>query len=178
MLETIIALIGGSTISYLIARRFSKLKEDNLQESHERNTQQLITDHSIEIQATVKQGKEKAANALKRSKQVRIGLSEENLLLYNENFKYDGGDFRALGSPIDGVVFPGAVNDEITEIVLIEVKTGNSRLSKRQKQIKELVKAGKVRFEEFRIKTKPVVLKHKDEIFVDAECLCSDCVSN
>jgi predicted Holliday junction resolvase-like endonuclease len=177
LLETILVVTGASGISYWIARRFAKLNEDNLLEKHERDTQLLIDGYDAEIIQVEKEGKIKAAKALKRSKEVRIGLAEENMLIYNENFKYDGGDFRALGSPIDGMIFPGAVQDDITEIVLLECKTGNSKLSKKQRQIRDLVEAGKVRFEEFRIKTKPVKLSHKDDLVVDYGCLCDECVS-
>ena len=97
--------------------------------------------------------------------------------MYHEDFNYDGGDFRALGSPIDGVIFPGSVQDNITEIVLMEVKTGQSKMSKKQRQIKQLVEDGKVRFQEFRIKTKPVKLGHKKDLVVDYGCLCDECVS-
>lgn len=178
MLETLLAIAGGSSLSYWVARRFSKLREDNLKERHGREQIKLIDEYEQLIIDTAKEGKRKAAASLKRSKEVRIGLAEENMLMYHEDFNYDGGDFRALGSPIDGMIFVGSVQDEVTEIVLMEVKTGNSRLSKKQKQIKDLVKAGKVRFEEFRIKTKPVKLSHKEDLVVEDGCLCDDCVSN
>jgi predicted Holliday junction resolvase-like endonuclease len=47
-----------------------------------------------------------------------------------------------LGQPIDLIYF----ND--TEIIFVEVKTGNSRLSGRQRHIRNLVKDRKVRWEE------------------------------
>ena len=147
LLEIFLALGGGSAISYWISRRFANLKEQNLKEEYERNTQSLIEGHDAQIVEVRKEGKIKAAKALKRSKEVRIGLAEEYLLMYHEDFDYDGGDFRALGSPIDGVIFPGSVQDDITEVVLMEVKTGNSRLAKNQFQRKAFVESGKVRFE-------------------------------
>jgi predicted Holliday junction resolvase-like endonuclease len=177
LLETILYITGGSALSAWIARRFFNLKEKNLEERHETDKQSMIEAHDAEIIEVQKAGKLKAAKALKRSKEVRIGLAEENMLMYHEDFEYDGGDFRALGSPVDGVIFVGSVQDEVTEIVIMEVKTGNSRLSKKQKQIKDLIKAGKVRWQEFRIKTKPVKLGHKEELVVEDGCLCDDCVS-
>ncbi len=173
LLETYIVIGGISTISIWVARRFVQLKEDK----YESDKQNLIDKHDAEITELRKEGKLKAAKALKRSKEVRIGLAEENMLMYHEDFNYDGGDFRALGSPIDGVIFPGSVQDNITEIVLMEVKTGQSKMSKKQRQIKQLVEDGKVRFQEFRIKTKPVKLGHKKDLVVDYGCLCDECVS-
>ena len=47
-----------------------------------------------------------------------------------------------LGQPIDLIYF----NDD--EIVFVEVKTGNSRLSNRQRNVRNLVKDRKIRWEE------------------------------
>lgn len=62
-----------------------------------------------------------------------------------ESWPYDPNNFRFIGSPIDGISF------EDDEIVFIEIKTGNSRLSRNQKNIKALVSEGKVSFASFRV---------------------------
>lgn len=65
---------------------------------------------------------------------------------------YPLGDFRFIGNPIDYLVIAGtgAVNDaeseEISKIILLDIKTGNAQLSKVQRKIKEAVIAGKVYF--------------------------------
>jgi predicted Holliday junction resolvase-like endonuclease len=46
---------------------------------------------------------------------------------------------------VDGIQF----NDD--EIIFVEIKTGKARLSKSQKNTKELVKQGKVSFVTFRV---------------------------
>lgn len=165
LLELIVAVGATGVAGYFYFRRILQSKQISWDEElHE------------EIVATERIGKEKAAKSLLRSKQVRIGLSEENMVIYHQDFPYDGGDFRAMGSPIDGMIFAGSVQGDITEIVFLEVKTGNSRLSKKQRQIKNLVKKGKVKWLEFRIDTKPVVLKHKENLAEIDECLCADCI--
>ena len=54
-------------------------------------------------------------------------------------------EFRFLGAPIDGVQF------EDDRIVLVEFKSGQSRLSSRQRRIRDLVREGRVEFREVRV---------------------------
>jgi len=61
-----------------------------------------------------------------------------------QKFGWNSQGFRFLGKPIDGVQF------EEDEIVIVEFKTGNSKLSPKQARIRELVERGKVRFQEIR----------------------------
>ena len=65
-----------------------------------------------------------------------------------EPYPWDPQNFRFLGSPIDGVQF------EEDEVVLVEFKSGNSRLSARQVLIRDLVDEGKVSFREVRVRLK------------------------
>jgi len=60
-------------------------------------------------------------------------------------YPYDAGNFRFIGTPIDGVQF------ENDKIVFVEFKTSTSQLSEKQKKIKEQIAAKKIIFEEFRI---------------------------
>ena len=62
----------------------------------------------------------------------------------------NAADVRFVGKPVDFVAFPGmAEGKSIEEILLIEVKTGSSKLSEREKEIRELCKRGKVRYVEY-----------------------------
>lgn len=81
----------------------------------------------------------------KKSKEVRLGAIAETLTPFLEGFPYNPKKLRALGSPIDYVAF------EDDEIVFIEVKSGNSQLGSNQRNIRNLVEDGKVRFEVHRI---------------------------
>lgn len=82
----------------------------------------------------------------KKSSEVRLGQIAEQLTPFLNNFKYDPKTCQFLGQPIDYVVFSE------NEIVFVEVKTGNSQLSKSQKNIRENINKKRVRFEEIRIK--------------------------
>ena len=90
-------------------------------------------------------------DAIKRSKAVLNGQMVEQIAPFLPNFPCNPADVRFVGKPIDFVAFPGASeNKEIKEVVFIEVKTGNSVLSPREKEIKEAIQQGRVRYVEYR----------------------------
>lgn len=92
--------------------------------------------------------KEARREAIEKSRAVLGGKFTEQMAPYLPEFKYDPTDARFIGSPIDLVVFPGLATGEPTEVVFIEVKTGkSSRLPSRERKVKELIEAGKVRWE-------------------------------
>lgn len=93
----------------------------------------------------------------KKSSEVRVGKIGENMAPFLNGWPYDPNNFRFLGNPIDGVQF----NED--ELIFIEIKTGKSALSKKQRWIKQLIKEGKVNFATFRINEKGVVFT-KEEI--------------
>lgn len=79
------------------------------------------------------------------SERVRLGQVAENLAPFLVNFKYNPKHARVLLNPIDYVIFTE------DEIVFLEVKSGNAKLSEKQRAIKKVIEAGKVRFEVMRI---------------------------
>jgi predicted Holliday junction resolvase-like endonuclease len=76
------------------------------------------------------------------------GKISEQFLPFLESYPYDSSKFRFLGTPIDGVQF------EEDKVVFVEFKTANSKLSQRQRHIKELVEQKKVEFVEYNLKEK------------------------
>ena len=96
--------------------------------------------------------KEARIDAVKRSKAVIGGQTVEQLAPYLPNFPCDASDARFIGKPVDFIAFPGlGENNSVQEVLLIEVKTGESQLSEREKEIKNAVKNGRVRYVEYRI---------------------------
>jgi predicted Holliday junction resolvase-like endonuclease len=86
--------------------------------------------------------------AIRESRRVLGGKFTEQMAPYLPEFKYDPTEARFIGSPIDLVVFPGLAQEDPTELVLIEVKTGkNDRLTPKEKRIREIIEAGRVRWE-------------------------------
>ena len=81
----------------------------------------------------------------KRSQSSKYGNLTEQFLPLADNFPWDPGNFRFLGSPIDGVQF------EDDRIILVEFKAANSQLSPLQRRIRDLGGDGKVDFEVIRI---------------------------
>lgn len=85
------------------------------------------------------------ARSKRRSQATRYGQLTEQFAPLVDRYPHDPEQFRFLGSPIDGIQFAD------DEIVLVEFKAGSSTLSSRQRQIRDLVEEGKVRFETVRI---------------------------
>ena len=82
----------------------------------------------------------------KQSLATKYGKMTEQFMPFLEAYPYNENNFRFIGTPIDGVQF------EDDRIVLLEFKTGDSKLTERQKSIEQLVKKGNVSFEVIRIK--------------------------
>lgn len=89
------------------------------------------------------------ARSEKRSQATRYGKLTEQFAPLVDRYPYDPEQFRFLGSPIDGVQFADDA------VVLVEFKAASSRLSARQRQIRDLVEQGEVRFETVRIGDQP-----------------------
>ena len=86
-------------------------------------------------------------DAVKRSRAVLSGQMAEQIAPFLQGFPCNPADVRFVGKPVDFVAFPGAsAGQEIQEVLLIEVKTGTSALSKRESEIKKAVQAGRVRY--------------------------------
>lgn len=85
----------------------------------------------------------------KKSSEIRTGFIGEKLAPLLKEFPEtarDGRNLISLGMPIDYINF-GEEN-----IDFIEVKTGNAKLSAKQKRIKALVETGQITWHTVRIK--------------------------
>lgn len=90
-------------------------------------------------------------DAIKRSKAVIGGQVIEQVAPFLPDFPCNPADARFIGKPVDFVAFPGlSQSDRVDEVLLIEVKSGQSTLSGREKEIKKAVKEGRVRYVEYR----------------------------
>lgn len=84
----------------------------------------------------------------KKSSEVRTGQIAEQVAPFLDGFMYDSKDIRFLGNPIDFIAFTE------TGVHFIEVKSGGSQLTSKQRAIRDLIQRGDVTFEVFRIKGK------------------------
>ena len=91
-------------------------------------------------------------DAVKRSKAVINGQVTEQIAPFLPDFPANPSDARFIGKPVDFIVFSGlSENEKIDEILFVEVKTGKSLLSEREKEVKKAIEQRKVRYVEYRI---------------------------
>ena len=91
-------------------------------------------------------------DAVKRSKAVIGGQVAEQIAPFLPDFPANPSDARFIGKPVDFIVFSGlSENEKIDEILFVEVKTGKSLLSEREKEVKKAIEKGNVRYVEYRI---------------------------
>jgi predicted Holliday junction resolvase-like endonuclease len=89
-------------------------------------------------------------DAIQRSSAVTRGKVTEHIVPYLPGFDLDPKDIRFLGTPIDLIAFKGLnTSVEEVEIVFIEVKTGQSVLSARERAVKKAVEEKKVSWRVF-----------------------------
>ena len=103
-------------------------------------------------------------DAILKSRAVLGGHFSEQLAPFLPDFKYLPTECRFVGKPIDLIVFKGMDEKDINEVVFVEVKSGNAKLSPVEKKLKETIKNKKVRWEEYRI---PQELTKKRELDFD-----------
>jgi len=85
-------------------------------------------------------------DAIARSTSVVKGKVAEQLVPFLKDFNFNPRDCRFIGGPVDLLVFEGLTEGDLERVVLIEVKTGGSRLSKRERQIRDAVRNGEFAF--------------------------------
>jgi len=82
----------------------------------------------------------------KQSLSTKYGKMTEQFLPFLSQYPYNEQNFRFIGSPIDGVQF------ENDKIIFVEFKASESKLTAKQKEIKNLVENKQVYFKEFNLK--------------------------
>lgn len=90
--------------------------------------------------------------SVEKSRQVLTGNFSEQLAPYMADFPYSPTECRFLGKPIDLIVFKGLDNKETEEVIFLEIKSGESKLSTTERKLKDTIKNKKVRWEEYRVK--------------------------
>jgi predicted Holliday junction resolvase-like endonuclease len=82
----------------------------------------------------------------KKKSEVNLGYVSEKLAPFLNGFGYDPNRLIFIGKPIDYIHFGD------NEVTFIEIKSGNSRLTKGQRRIRNLIKDCKVNWYEYRVK--------------------------
>lgn len=90
-------------------------------------------------------------DAVIKSRAVLGGQFSEQLAPYLPDFPFVPTECRFLGKPVDFLVFKGMDEKKIDEVVFVEVKSGNSKLSSSEKNLKETIEKKRVRWEEYQV---------------------------
>ena len=88
-------------------------------------------------------------DALRGQRSKLVGEAVQKFVTWMEEFQshYDPSDVIPINNTIDYLVLVGRRIGRITEVVIAEVKSGNSALSEVQKQVMKAERGGKVREE-------------------------------
>lgn len=117
--------------------------------------EQYIAELELEHQQALMAAQKRSVNT---SRAVLKGKMAEQLAPILPEFRYLPSDAKFLGDPVDYIVFDGYTDfrdgegrAEDINVVLIDIKSGQARLTKGQQAIAEAIRAGRVRFETLRI---------------------------
>ena len=88
--------------------------------------------------------------AVDHSRAVTRGQIYEQLVPYLPDFEFNPKDAHFLGRPVDFVVFDGLDEGELRRIVFVEVKTGASALTTRERRVRDAIRRGRVEWAEIR----------------------------
>lgn len=94
---------------------------------------------------------EERKDAIAKSRATLGGLFSEQLAPYLPDFPYNPSEVRFIGKPIDFLVFKGADSKNIDEVIFVEVKSGKAKINNHEKNLKNAIEKGKVRWEEYRV---------------------------
>jgi predicted Holliday junction resolvase-like endonuclease len=130
LLVSIILILIGLFFAYWLGARIGSIKRDKYWESE-------LPDYRKE--------------AILKSRAVIGGQFSEQLAPYLPDFNFLPTECKFVGKPIDFLVFKGMDEKEINEIVFVEVKSGNSKLSSQERSLREAIEKKNVRWVEYRI---------------------------
>jgi predicted Holliday junction resolvase-like endonuclease len=88
--------------------------------------------------------------AVQQSRAVTRGQIYEQLVPYLPGFRFNPKDAQFLGRPVDFVVFDGLDEGDLRRIVFAEVKTGGSKLTTRERLVRDAIREGRVEWVEIR----------------------------
>ncbi|MEB3753272.1 Holliday junction resolvase-like protein [Acinetobacter sp. MD2(2019)] len=144
-------LIGGLLGAFIATALLANLRNGKIQAEYEQKIVQLKLEH----QQALRDAQQRSVNT---SRAVLKGKMAEQFAPVLPGFNYLPSDAKFLGDPVDYVVFNGysafregnASADDL-ELVLIDIKSGQARLTKGQQAIAHAIQQGRVRFETIRI---------------------------
>ncbi len=109
-----------------------------------------MTQHSLELEFRERE-REIRRDSVDRSRSTLSGQVLEKLAPHFPEFPYDPTDLRFIGTPVDYVVFDGLGEGDVQEVVFLEVKSGRSSLTTRERRVRDAVEAGAIRWDVYRV---------------------------
>ena len=88
-------------------------------------------------------------DAYQRSRAVSFGKTIEHYVPFMENFPINPNDVRFFGNPIDYIAFTEMGSKKKCAVHFLEVKSGESQLNGRQRNIKDAILKGRVYWHEY-----------------------------
>jgi predicted Holliday junction resolvase-like endonuclease len=107
--------------------------------------------HALAAKDIAKRVTAERDDAIKRSRAVIGGQFSEQFAPYLPGFKYKPTEVKFLGKPTDFIVFEGLDEKEIKNVIFVEVKSGDAKLSPTEKTLKDAIGKGSVRFETYEV---------------------------
>ncbi|MHA3050336.1 MULTISPECIES: Holliday junction resolvase-like protein [unclassified Acinetobacter] len=147
-----IAMVIGLGIGVILTYALlSNLRNGKIQAEYEVQISELKRKHQKELRLA-------QSRSVNSSRAILKGRMAEQFAPIFPEFEYLPSDAKFLGDPVDYIVFNGYNSfrdgdgraDEI-EVVLIDIKSGNARLTKGQQAIADAIKKGRIRFETIRV---------------------------
>lgn len=91
--------------------------------------------------------------AVERSRATIKGHLSEQIAPFLPGFPKDlkASEARFLGKPVDFLFFKGMDEENITEVVFLEVKTGKSTLNLNERKLRDAIQAKRVEWREYRV---------------------------
>lgn len=154
----VVSLVGYVVYQHMELRRLKKSTTEVVntrvvnEQLNEQNRELLINQRDLEDQLGEEREKNRTIVSQKKSSETRLGQISEQLIPVLDSCTHNPKNMHFLGNPIDYLVF----DLDQGMITFLEVKSGNSKPSKRQKTIKNLIKLGRVQYEEMRVNEKGV----------------------
>lgn len=109
-----------------------------------------LTQRTLELDFRERE-REARRDSVDRSRSTLSGQVLEKLAPHFPEFPYDPTDLRFLGTPVDYIVFDGLGEGDVQEIVFLEVKSGRSGLTTKERSVRDAVEAGAVRWDVYRV---------------------------
>lgn len=173
IIGTIIGMIVGIVVIYAIMQsRVSKNIQRTATSMFDQQKEQLeltfrqqaksefdkhVAEYEIKVQQRIEEARKESLDRSRTSLKGKIG-EQMAPLLPEFITNYEPADARFIGTPIDYIIFKNMSKNsseikEPLEIIMLEVKSGNSSLTKIEKAVKDAIGNQRVRFETLKIQT-------------------------